>query len=829
MKLSSSFGVLVVIVLLAGSTCASVGSQAAVPPATAPAPQSAAATAALPPSASPAPIQAANIALEAQSTHSRLRRIRLELDKAVRLSDVESRLDALTSSLQRIHPELEAGDITRAEQLINFRQELRRFKLQLEDLQKDLTPRSRVLEGRREELHKMELLWDVTLQSLSQQEAEGTSRELIRYTQNEIADVESSIRTYRPVLLTIQNRLLEKRIAVDDLLAQTDDAIDQSRARLLTLDREPLWRVRTFPESRISVADSIRSLYSLRALPLFEYLKDNKSRLWVHLLVSLLLLWLLTAVSREGQKWLEQESGQDRTDHILRHPLAATLVLTLLLSVIIYPEAPVTLYRLPLFLMVFPLLRVVSGTLTRAERAMSCYLAVLFLLRLLVEFFAWNDLAHRILVLVLTGMALFGAVWSARLDRRALASGNGLWRRARMHLMRLCGLILAGSLVANIVGGVTLATLTANACINSAYAGAAIFAGVLAFEGFLLPVFSSPLARRSPAIREHGDAFRRHGSFLVRFVAVVAWAGLSLSMFGLSAPILGLVSPILVRKWAFGGIAFSLGGILLFVATIWISVLVARFVAFFAETDILSRVNLPQGMAATVAMLLRDSLIAFGFVLALAGAGVQWSQMVLVASAIGLGIGFGLQNLVASFIAGIILIVERPIRVGDVVEIGTILGVVSRVGLRSSTIQAYDGSEAICPNSNLISKELVNWTLSNQVRRVEVKVRVVYGSDPDTVLTILKRVAIQHPGVLPKPEPTALFKGFGESSLDFVLRFFTSFSSWSALSSEVGIQVSKAFQEAGIEIPFSQRDILITRGPAQSPDSATNKGTPPVD
>ena len=107
--------------------------------------------------------------------------------------------------------------------------------------------------------------------------------------------------------------------------------------------------------------------------------------------------------------------------------------------------------------------------------------------------------------------------------------------------------------------------------------------------------------------------------------------------------------------------------------------------------------------------------------------------------------------------------------------------------------------------------------------------RVGYGSDPDTVLAVLKRVAENHPGVLPKPEPTALFKGFGESSLDFVLRFFTSFSSWPALSSEVGIRISKAFQEAGIEIPFPQRDMRITSGPAQSPDGAANKRTPPAD
>ena len=259
MRMSSSFGVLAAIVLLAGSTCASFGFQAATASDTASPSQSALADSGKPipqPSILPTPIPIVSIAVEVQSTHSRLRRIRLELDKAVRLPDVERRLEVLAGALQRIRPALAAGDISQVEQLANFRQELRRLKVQIEDLQKDLIPRSRTLEDRREELRKMERLWQVTFQSLLQQEADGVSRELIRSTQNEIADTLNRTRSLRQILLTMQNRVLEKRIVVEDLLAQADDAIDQSRARLLTLDSEPLWKMRGFAESGISAADS---------------------------------------------------------------------------------------------------------------------------------------------------------------------------------------------------------------------------------------------------------------------------------------------------------------------------------------------------------------------------------------------------------------------------------------------------------------------------------------------------------------------------------------------------------------------------------------------
>jgi small-conductance mechanosensitive channel len=138
------------------------------------------------------------------------------------------------------------------------------------------------------------------------------------------------------------------------------------------------------------------------------------------------------------------------------------------------------------------------------------------------------------------------------------------------------------------------------------------------------------------------------------------------------------------------------------------------------------------------------------------------------------------------------------------------MGVVTRIGLRSSSIRTYDGSEVICPNSNLISQELVNWTLSGQVRRLEVQVGTDYGSNPETVLAILMNVARTHPKVLQYPEPVALFRGFGDSSLNFALRCFSSFDDWLMLTSEMGIRINEALQKADVKIPFPQRDIRIT-------------------
>jgi small-conductance mechanosensitive channel len=197
---------------------------------------------------------------------------------------------------------------------------------------------------------------------------------------------------------------------------------------------------------------------------------------------------------------------------------------------------------------------------------------------------------------------------------------------------------------------------------------------------------------------------------------------------------------------------------------------------------------------------------------AAASAGIGGGQMAVLAGALGVGIGFGLQNIVNNFVSGFILIFEQPIKVGDKIEISSLglMGEVRRIGIRSSIIRTFDGADVVVPNSNLIQSEVINWTLSDTKRRVEVLVGVKYGTDPRQVIDLLLSVARENPRVLTWPEPAALFAGFGASSLDFTLRIWSAtFDESIRLRSEVNVMVNDALKEAGIEIPFPQRDLHV--------------------
>jgi small-conductance mechanosensitive channel len=204
--------------------------------------------------------------------------------------------------------------------------------------------------------------------------------------------------------------------------------------------------------------------------------------------------------------------------------------------------------------------------------------------------------------------------------------------------------------------------------------------------------------------------------------------------------------------------------------------------------------------------------------LALGALGVDLTRLTILAGAFGVGIGFGLQSVVNNFVSGLILLFERPIHVGDVVEVGELGGEVRRIGMRASIVRTGQGAEIIVPNAQLITERLTNWTLSDRLRRIDLPVGTAYGTPPQKAIALLEAVAAGHPGILRNPAPTALCTGFGDSSINFELRAWTSqFERWSQMRSELAVAVYDAVRDAGMSFPFPQREVRLLRdGPDAS-------------
>ncbi len=236
----------------------------------------------------------------------------------------------------------------------------------------------------------------------------------------------------------------------------------------------------------------------------------------------------------------------------------------------------------------------------------------------------------------------------------------------------------------------------------------------------------------------------------------------------------------------------------------------ARNLPGFLEIFVLNRLGVDAGTRYAVTTVLGYIIIAVGIIIGFNQLGLQWSQLKWIATGLSVGIGFGLQKIIANFVSGLIILFERPIRIGDYVTIGDQSGTVSRIKIRATTLKDLDNLEILIPNEALISERVTNWTLSSSITRLIVPVGIAYGSDTDAARDVMLSAVRELPKVLATPAPNVLFMGFGDSSLDFEIRvFLSSFDDRVPMTHVIHTEINKALEAAGIPIPFPQRDLNI--------------------
>lgn len=247
-------------------------------------------------------------------------------------------------------------------------------------------------------------------------------------------------------------------------------------------------------------------------------------------------------------------------------------------------------------------------------------------------------------------------------------------------------------------------------------------------------------------------------------------------------------------------------------------------------TRLLSQSNVDLGVRLAIGAIVRYIVLAIGLIIIFQSVGIDLSTLTIVAGALGVGVGFGLQNITNNLVSGFILLIERPIKVGDRIEVGSVTGDVVNISLRSTTVVTNNNIAIIVPNSEFVSNSVTNWSYTDRNVRFNFPVGVSYRSDPELVRRLLIQIAGQHPGVLKDPKADALLQEFGDSSLNFILRVWTRqyATTPSVLRSELNFMIWNIFKEHGIEIPFPQRDLHIRTGnvnlqPMREPPLSTER------
>lgn len=516
-------------------------------------------------------------------------------------------------------------------------------------------------------------------------------------------------------------------------------------------------------------------------------------------------LQLLVALAVAAAVRMLRRVARDKTVLPLRHP-GAVGVLTSVVTVAGGYELAPPLWRLGEWAILTGSTCLVARAVFRNQRKRRVLylLAGFFFLSQACEASALPSALYRLL---LVGFCALAVPLFLVLARREVADrGHTPFAVALRIGAGAVGLVL----LAQLLGYHALSGWLITNSVSTAFIVLVVTFLIRLGRGAISLLVGSRWARRVRLVARVGPELARRLSRLLKAILLVMGGLAVLDLWGVVDTAWQAWSGLVGAGIEVGGLKVTVGAVLLALAALYAATLTSWLLRALLDEEVFQHHGIDRGSGDAIKTLLHYAVILAGFLLALTLAGVEVGRLAILAGAFGIGIGFGLQDIVNNFISGLILLFERPVRVGDVVEMDGRWGEIRKIGLRSTVVETYDRSEVIVPNGELISKSVTNWTLSTTINRLVLSVGVAYGSDLEKVFHILDAVPGEHPRVLDDPAPYAVFAGFGDSSLDFEVRAWVgSIDDRLPVKSQLLSEIDRRFRAEGVEIPFPQRDLHL--------------------
>lgn len=538
------------------------------------------------------------------------------------------------------------------------------------------------------------------------------------------------------------------------------------------------------------------------------------------LLLGIAFVCLLIAmlVLKKGHTPAGPGASQDEIikEKIIHLPLATAFVFTMLLALWWLPPRPILMKEIFVILFILPFLPIVRSLAFKGIHLSLYYLLAILLYNILNDYLQLGMVYLRISSL-LESLALFSFHVYFLLAKRRLPKDEikGHFFYQLLNTVQPFYFLLTFlAVLANIFGYWNYAELVNEGVLMSLILLLLFPTG---FHSILTAIhffFQTQTAEKSLVLKNSKDQIYKWLFRNLRFGTALLWIIYSMRLFYLWDPFLAGANKVLDIGHEFGELYVSIRDILGFILIVYLSWLVSFLIRNLLEIELFGRFKLPRGVPRAVSSLTQYFLITLGFLLALSSAGFTMQNLGLLAGALGVGIGFGLQNIVNNFISGLILAFERPVTVGDLIIVGGLEGEVKRIGIRASVIKQYDGSEIIVPNADLISKQVINWTLTKYTRRIIMTIRTHQDTDTDLVLKVMKEAAGEVKYVMKKPEAKTYFHGIKDNQFEFALFYWASGNILDC-KSMVNQQVQKALKDAGINFVMPTHVLMEKEETAQ--------------
>jgi potassium-dependent mechanosensitive channel len=607
----------------------------------------------------------------------------------------------------------------------------------------------------------------------------------------------------------LQNKVANRYIDVSNLYEDMDYRLQQYSANMFVRDYRYLWNPHRDSINPLEFFPVLKnSLHkSTKVLGIFFSIQWPVFFIWL-LLAILFAWWIYYNIKRIRQNHSEEE-GETILQHakyVYRFPIASIVVFITTLSAVLSVRYPILFTEITWGLAVAAL-----TIIFRAQFPKTLFKSWLFLIGLLF-IYSLNNLLIEVTYAEQWGL-LIGAILSIVLANRLLkesALTTFAQPKYTRPVLKLFLITSAFSLLLVIFARVGTAKIIGSSAVVNTVMALSLFTVVkILMEAVYLQVEANKDSSTFISFMDYQDVQRKLRTFL-SILAGVGWLMIVTRNLYLYDAIYEAVTNFLSSRHQIGNSDFTFSSVIIFILVIWVATVASQLIAYMFGNIGQSANPSRKTKFGSALLLLRLAVLAGGVLLAFAASGIPMDKLTIVIGALGVGIGFGLQNVVNNLVSGIILAFEKPLEVGDVIELGTRSGVVKEIGIRSSKISAYDGSEIIVPNGDLISQQLINWTRTNRIRRVTFTLGVGYGSDVKQVTDIIQSAFVDRKGILTAPSPVVQLYEFGASSINFRVYFWIAdLDNAGTQQSDVLTFIYDALNKAGIELPYPQQDLHV--------------------
>jgi len=696
-----------------------------------------------------------------------------------------------------------------------------RINSRIDPMQEALKKYSAEVQGTRSGLEAIRSKWALTLQ-------ETDPAVLTEGIVARISGISHYLDSTRQILgdslkssIALQNRVTDLDLDIESYIRTITELRKVEMGKSLLTKDEPIFSI-------TGISDSLH-VKGNKALFLNMGIEDSRDYLdnvWPTLLLLLIAFFvLLIAFSILKKRHVSAGAGEGPEERIreivVSKPVATAFAFTMLLAIWWLPPRPALMKEIFAILFILPFFPIFKDIVFKAVRFSLYYLFAILLFNILNDYLQLGVVYMRISSL-LESLALFSFHIYFMIARKRL-SGDMVQGRFFYQLLNTIQpfyfLLTLSAIVANVIGYRNFTDLVNEAVLMSLLLLMIFATGFFSLVSLTYLFFKTKSADKSLIIKEEKERIYKWLFRNLRIGTVFLWSFYTLKFFYLWIPLTSAVNTVLDLGYKTENLTITIRDFLSFILVVYVSWLLSVVIRNLLEIELFGRLRMPRGVPKAVSSLTQYFLVSAGFLLALSAAGFSMQNLSLLAGALGVGIGFGLQNIVNNIISGLILAFERPVTVGDIINVTGNEGVVLKIGIRASVIEQYDGSRVIVPNAELISNKVVNWTLSKYTRRSILTVHTHLETDTDQVLSLMKEAANRVKYVLKAPVAKSYFHGINDKEMEFVLYFWTS-EKLLDCRSMVNQEVQKALAEAKINFVMPLQVQMQQEDPPAGPASS---------